>query len=282
MKILGLISCYYSDPKKISENILSFINDIDHLILWENTPFKDSKVAEITEILHNQKIEIRTTGKNEYLADPFNECIEWGYKNGFTHVLTMDQDSYFQTHHFAKYLENIKAYTKNDVAMFGPSSNSREEVKDTNSQVDYTFLSGAIFPINIFIELGKFNKELVIDAIDTEYCLRAQKNTFKTIVFKNIYLFHNMGYRTKHWSGVTLVTYSAQRSYYYLRNTFWLWKEYPIYFSTEYKKRFIKYRVFYRLLKLIFEKHSLQKFKAICTAIYHYKVNKLGRFDKFQ
>lgn len=281
MKILGIISCYYTDINDLLTNIQSFINDIDHLIIWENTPTAGSKLASCTELKTHEKIEIRTTGKNEYLAYPFNLCIQWASDNGYTHILTMDQDSRFESDHFRKYIQLIKNYPFPDVAMFAPSSNSRHPVEKSASEVIYTFLSGAVYPVSVFRSLGGFNEQLAIDGIDTDYCLKARKNGYKTIVFKDIFLNHKLGYRSKNKLGLTIVSYSAQRSYYFIRNTFWLWKEYPESFTIQERKRFIKYRVVFRLLKIVFEKKAFKKFMAILIAVYHDKINKSGRYDHF-
>jgi rhamnosyltransferase len=281
MKILGVITSFYPNIDELEKNINSFLEGIEHLIIWENTPKEKSNIDELIEKLNSTKIEVRTTGHNEYLAVPFNLCAKFAVDNGFTHILTMDQDSCFSNNDFNIYRSEIEKYTLHKVAAFGPNSTSREQPNTKNGEVDHIFISGAIYPLNVFFELDGFNEELVIDAIDTDYCFRARNNNYKIIVFPNVNLEHNLGYRYKHWSGLVIVPYSAQRTYYYLRNTFWLWKNYPEYYKKTYKKHFIKYRVVYRLLKLMLEKNSFMKYISITFAILHFRMGKLGRFDKF-
>lgn len=281
MKILGILTAYFPQLDELQRNIQSFLPEIDHLIIWENTPGEKSYIQSLYDSLPSDKIEIRTTGENEYLAQPFNVCAKWAVKNGYTHLLTMDQDSYFAEGHFARYIQLIANFTDSEIAVYGPNSNSREFVAQTG-EVDYVFISGAIFPLKTLIEAGGFNEKLAIDAIDTEYCLKAKQRGFKTIVIAEVYLQHQLGYRQKHWTGLTLVPYSAQRTYYYIRNTLWLWKQFPDYFDQHSRKIFIQYRIIYRALKLIFEQDSFRKLAALITALWHSTTNHLGRYDKFR
>jgi len=281
INIVAILSSFYPNLDDLERNTNSYLPWISKLIIWENTPKEDSYIDQLVDRLNSDKIEVRTTGKNEYLAYPFNQCIRWAQSEGYTHVLTMDQDSCFAEGHFEKYINSIEDYQQTNVAVFGPSSNSREQVKLFAEEVDHIFISGAIFPVDTFLEQGGFNEELVIDSIDSDYCFRCKKNNLQTIVFKDIFLQHQIGYRYKHWSGLIIVPYSAQRTYYFLRNTLWLWKQYPQYFTKSYKRSFVKYRIVYRSLKIIFEKETIRKLSAIVFAIWHYKRKKLGRFDIF-
>ena len=102
-KIIGIVTLYYPDIQSVAENILSYVNKLDRLILWENTPKAESKITELLSLLPSEKIEFRTTGKNEGLGKPFNEAIQFAQQNGAVYLLTMDQDSRFGTGDFQKY-----------------------------------------------------------------------------------------------------------------------------------------------------------------------------------
>jgi len=281
MKILGIISTFYPKIDELERNINSFLPWIDFLIIWENTPRVKSYVSELIDRLNSPKVEVRTTGHNEYLATPFNLCARFAEENDFTHLLTMDQDSSFSDGHFKEYIDFISNYSDGDAAAFGPNSKSRSAVDNKNPEVDHVFISGAIYPIDSFRALNGFDEKLVIDGIDIDYCLRAKEKNKRIIVVPTVNLNHQLGYRYKHWSGLEIVPYSPQRTYYFIRNTLFLWKKYPSYFKKSYKKSFVKYRIVFRTLKLIFEKDSCLKFKAIFMALMHYNASKLGRYDNF-
>jgi len=281
MKILGIVSAFYPNLDELEHNIKSFLPWIDHLIIWENTPVEKSNIEELVNKFDSHKIEMKTTGKNEYLAFPINSCLRDIEADDYTHLLIMDQDSSFASSDFERYINLIDKYPSKDVAAFGPKTKYTPKKDVAFSEIESIILSGGIYPVEILKKLNGFNEELLIDAIDSEYCFRAIANNYKIILMHEVYLEHQIGYRYKHWSGLIIVPYSAQRTYYYLRNTFWLWEKYPEYFEKSNQKSFVKYRVVYRSLKVFLEKDSLRKLKAIFFAIKHFKNNEMGRFDRF-
>lgn len=282
MKLLAIVSSFYPDIEELEKNTNSYLPCVDKLIVWENTPQEDSYIGQLLERFPSDKVAVQTTGKNEYLAEPFNRCFRYAQANGYTHVLTMDQDSRFTEGHFEKYLDLVSHYPPEKIAVFGPHTDQKSVASDIIREIDSVIMSGAIYPIETFWTLGGFDEQLVIDAVDTEYCMRARESSYHTIQIDSVFLEHHLGYRHKHWLGLTLVPYSAQRTYYYLRNTLWIWNVYPQYFPREYRKHFIKYRIIFRLLKIMFEKHSVKKVYSIFLGIKHYKLGRLGRYDNFQ
>ncbi len=281
MKILGIVSAFYPDLDELEHNIKSFLPWIDYLIIWENTPAEKSNIERLLNKFDSHKVGMRTTGQNEYLAFPINSCLRDIESEDYTHLLIMDQDSCFVSSDFERYINLIDQYPSKDVAAFGPNTRYTLKKDVAVSEVESIILSGGIYPVNILKRLNGFNEELLIDAIDNEYCFRAIANNYKIILMYEVNLEHQVGYRHKHWTGLTIVPYSAQRTYYYLRNTFWLWEKYPEYFEKSYKKSFVKYRVIYRSLKIFLEEDSLRKLKAIFFSIRHFKNKKMGRFDRF-
>jgi len=275
-KLCAVVSSYYPDLEEIEKNIRSYLSGVDKLIIWENTPKNESKIAEMAEKLNSEKIEIRTTGENEFLAKPFNICIQWAKENGFTHFLTMDQDSRFENGHFEKYLELIKNYDDGSIAVFAPNIDNiaqNVEIKE----VEFAITSGAVFPLSIFDAIGGFRENFLIYMIDIEFCLRAKEKGFKTVCITKTHLFHKSGYSNKSKFGFILNNYSAQSTYYKIRNTILMWKLYPSYNHN--KIIFYKYHVFYRLVKIIFEKNSLKKTKAIISGVIHGLRGRTGKYE---
>jgi rhamnosyltransferase len=251
------------------------------LIIWENTPNGKSIIEQLIDRLHNDKVEVRSTGQNEYLAFPFNEITRWAAKQGYTHLLTMDQDSCFAPDHFTKYLQSIQQIENDHIAAYGPGLNLPDNVDESIQDVPYVITSGAIYPINILLQVPLFKEELIIDTVDIEYCLRARTKGYKTIQLNNINLIHKLGDRKKHWTGLIINPYPAQRTYYYLRNTLWIFKHYPEVFTKREQKNFIRYNIIHRALKIELEKDALKKFQAILTAVWHAYKNKSGKYDHF-
>lgn len=278
IKICAIVSSYFPDLNELEKNISSYLPWVDKLIIWENTPGKESKINVLTEKLNSEKIEVRTTGQNEFLAKPFNICIQWAKEAGFTHILTMDQDSRFENGHFEKYVNKIIEYNDENVAVFAPNAQNFE-LHPESIERDFVITSGTISPLKIFDKVGLFNEDLLIYHIDNEMCIRARAKGFKIIAFTNICLVHNEGYKRRMKIGFVLNNYSAQSTYYIIRNTILLWKLQPNYVTLKEKYIFYKYKIVFRLAKIVFEDKSLLKAKAILFALFHGYLFRKGRYD---
>ncbi|MBP1676420.1 MAG: glycosyltransferase [Bacteroidetes bacterium] len=279
MRILGIVSVFRPSLADLEKNILSYLSGVDHLILWENTPSAESNLNLLANKINNSKIEIKTTGKNEYLAYPFNVCINWAIENGFTHILTMDQDSYFSEGHFDVFKQTIENNNDDKIAIFTPTFETNVTVSQNIHNLKLAYTSGAVYPTGLFTESGYFREDLLIYAIDTEFSFRVRKLGYRIVRFENVVLHHQMGYATKNKLGLTINNYPAISSYYIIRNTIILWKEYPEEFTKKDKVSLIKYKVIYRLLKLVFETDRLKKIKAILLGTMHGFQGKSGYYN---
>ncbi len=278
-KILGIVSSYYPDMDEFERNIRSYLSELDSLIIWENTPAKESKIETLIQKIGDPKIEFRSTGKNEFLAYPFNETIKFAEKEGFTHILTMDQDSFFNEGHFKCFVEKVRNTVNATVAIFTPAINTNENLNDEIFPLTFAPSSGSIYPVTIFKNVGYFREDFLIYPIDVEFCFRVRKNGYIINCYSDILLNHKMGYAAKGKFGLMLNNYSAQSTYYMIRNNIILWKEYPDEISNKGKQFFIKYKIIYRALKIGFENDSLLKLKAIFMGLFHGYLGRTGSYN---
>ena len=279
MKIIGIVSSYYSDIIEFERNINSYISGLDYLIIWENTPNEKSQVKQLVEKFNSTKIEVRTTHKNEFLAYPFNTCIKWAEQNGFTHVITLDQDSYFNDGDFNLFLNQIENEKSEKIAIYTPSININKNDSNKIEKIKFAFTSGSVHPINIFKKVGYFREDFLIYAIDVEFSFRVRENEYTIIRYPNVILNHTMGYAKKNKLGLLINNYSAISTYFIIRNTLIMWKDYPNEFSRFDKNSFVKYKIIYRLLKLVFESNRLLKIKAILVGTYHGLIRRAGSYE---
>ena len=278
IKLCAIVSSYFPNLDELETNILSFLPWVDHLIIWENTPLNVSEISQLVTKLNNEKIEVKTTGKNEYLAKPFNICFKWAKENGYTHVLTMDQDSSFENGQFPLYLKQIQKENNDSTAVYAPNAENFDQSQEL-IELRGVITSGSVYALNPFFESKMFNEEFLIYMIDAEYCIRARKKGYKILCFTRIKLLHKMGYAEKSKAGLIINNYSAQSTYYIIRNIILTWKLHPEYMTKKAKWGFYKYKVIYRLGKIIFESSSLLKSKAILLALIHGHLSRGGRYD---
>ena len=220
MKLCTVIVLYHPEKDSLEKSLLSFVEETDHIFCWKNSYINN----ECYNIINSyKKIEILGNENNVGIARALNECVKVAQLRGFTHVLTMDQDSYFDRNMILKYKTEILNFPDNDVAIYGVNPLQDEKRLYENNEgainVNDTITSGSIFILDNFKKYGYFDEELFIDAVDYEYCYRLKKlYNQKTIVFANILMHHTVGYIEKTKMGFNINNYSAFRTYFIVRN----------------------------------------------------------------
>lgn len=279
MKLLGVVTAFHPNTDEFLRNIRSYISGVDQLIIWDNTPGGNQSLDEIILAERNSKITIRRSGINEFLAKPFNICINEAISNHYTHILTMDQDSFFSSDSFEKLIEKVRSCTENDVMIFCPAKTENQFIDKEEIDVENTITSGTIYKLGIFEKAGFFREDFLIYMIDIEFGMRVRKLGYKIRCYPRILLNHYTGYAKKNRLGLQIDNYSAQSTYYIIRNVILNWKLYPEHFSSKEKRTFYRYKIVYRTLKIIFEPQPLKKLRAIYTGLIHGLTGRSGLYN---
>lgn len=275
MKIVGVVTTYFPNLEELQQNIDSYIDELDTLIIWENTPHENSH---LNIFKNNPKIIIWTTGKNEGIGVALNAAAKWATEHSFPFLLTMDQDSSFQPGQFKEFVRLVEKHENDSFGIYAPV---RSKIQQSNilQETDHVITSGSLINTKIFPVIGYFMEELFIDMVDFEFSIRTTMNGYKIIYFPQIYLNHQLGYRIKNKWGFMLNNYSPLRTYYIIRNWHAVRKMYPhsyLHTSKE-EKTFSHTFGRYRFFKIIlFEKNKFAKLKAYLLGYYHGKKGKLS------
>lgn len=277
MKLLGIVILYNPDKEQVKQNILSYISQLDRLIIWENTPVPTLYLKFEKEI--ESKIVRMGYGRNTGIGIPLNSAVRFGQENNFTHLLTMDQDSCFGENMFADFLHSIVEEKEDKIASFSANTHPYDNLQPIQEEKDISITSGTVYKLEIFKDVGYFREDLFIDAIDTEYCFRLRKKGWKIIQFNKVYMHHILGNTTVTpflWGKLISPNYPAQRTYYLIRNSLLVKRLYPGY------KLFpgmFKTILFWRTISIIFvETDKLRKLKAMLLGIWHAARKKTGEY----
>jgi rhamnosyltransferase len=275
MKILGITILYYPN-EEMAMNIHSYLMAIDKLLIWDNTPGGSN-----IHFPDNQKIIRRGTNENVGIGKALNEAIVYAGINGFTHLLTMDQDSYFKDDDCRKYMDIVKEAKQKTI--FSPNYliHGKEFYpgQDSFIEVETTMTSGTLYPVSIFDEIGVFRDDFFIDAVDTEFSLRAKQNGIPTKIVPAVYLIHAAGYQKKKhkflWKTFFPNEYSSVRSYYIVRNGIITRSLYP---RANYWDDFLYYWFYKRLFfVLLYENNKYAKCKGLIYGYIHGRAGKTGK-----
>ncbi|MFM2292548.1 MAG: hypothetical protein RIS29_2361 [Bacteroidota bacterium] len=276
MKILGIVTAYYPNTEEFIRNIKTYVDGLDQLIIWDNSIENNPDFDEAICQLNIPTISIRRSGNNDFLAKPFNTCIKEILATDYTYVLTMDQDSYFEGDGFYRYLQKVAANSDPKVMLFCPAKTENtfidlEEVEESN-----TITSGTIYKLEIFEKIGFFREDFLIYMIDIEFGMRVKKHGYKILCYPRILLNHFTGYAKTNKLGWRVDNYSAQSTYYIIRNVILNWSLYPDKFSRKEKLTFYRYKVGYRTIKIFLEPKPIKKLKAIYLGVFHGITGKSG------
>jgi rhamnosyltransferase len=276
-KIAGVVVVYFPDYVKLVFNIDSYIDTLDQLFIVFNSPVSADAVDRLQSKC--SKVQLIINNENIGIASALNQAALKALNLGYEWLLTMDQDSYFQSNAF---FESFGKSHDSNIAIYSPTPTKASETKTEHSDISEEILcamtSGNMLNLNIWKTLGGFEEKLFIDDVDNEYCLRAVSNGFKIIEFKNIPLIHELGKDkevTFLFKKLTVITHPPIRAYYIFRNSFYIFSKYKKVFPEYVKAR--KVMLFRSFINIIlFSEERIKNIRYIICGIKDYCIGSYG------
>lgn len=192
MKILVVVNSYYPNKDLLRKSINSYYQDVDHIIVWENTPCTVSSDYRISEYI--DKIEYIEGGGNSGFPTSFNFALEYALKNRFDYLMTMNQDSVWVD--FKSFKKAAIIMNKDRECLMGPATirpNSSRPEKRGSYEAKWLITSGMLTPVALALNIGGFNGSFFMDCNDIEFCLRAKKKGYISYMNYDGILVHRVG-----------------------------------------------------------------------------------------
>lgn len=278
MKIPATVIWYNPDNENIN-NIKTYINYVEKIYIIDNSMKSNMKLS---SSLNNDKIEYVYNNKNLGIAKALNFACEKAINDGFEWILTMDQDSSFDSDGIKKYFETFDNMEKKNIGIFSPRHILKNDTKEFDEssdflEVDHVMTSGNLLNLSVWEKIGKFDENLFIDEVDSEICFRIIESGYKVIQLNKIRMFHELGNLEKRnffTRKISVLNHNHIRKYYIMRNKFYMLKKYK-----KYRLRYIYY-ILNDFFKVIFyEKDKLRKLKYMFKGITDFMKNKMGELD---
>lgn len=266
MKLLAVTTLYYP-PAAVADNIASYAGSADGIFLWDNTP--GGSQLELPKHARQKIVRMRH-GINVGIAAALNEAVRMAVENGYTHLLTMDQDSAFVADSFTEYKKCVAVLTSDDSrpTAYTPFIN-RLPSDLPPCEVTSFITSGTIFPVSTLLKLGLFDEQLLIDGIDLEYSFRIRRAGGRILQIPSASMQHELGHpirgRFLWWRPVSL-NYPPMRVYYIARNFLYLCRAYPGYMNVKVMRKLVWQRPLYIIFM---ERDKLSKLKAWLRGVWH-------------
>lgn len=264
MNILVLTTLYHPAPD-VAEHLASYADDVDAILLWDNTP--GGCRLNLPTAVRAKVVRFRR-GANVGIGPALNEAVRLLHEQGFSHLLTMDQDSAFAPGTFRAFKEQAERLADSRPVVYVPRVNRPAEdvaATDTSGFI----LSGSLFPRSTLEAVGGFEERLVIDGIDVDYACRLHRAGGHVMQVAQGSLCHELGYplsrRILWWRPVSL-NYSPLRVYYIARAFLYLQRTYP----EQTDRRLVRKLVWMRpLYILLMERQKPAKLLAWVLGVWH-------------
>jgi rhamnosyltransferase len=265
-KRVAAVVVLYNPPDSVPENVNTYIEDIEQLLVFDNSPEASKLVVE--KVCRSGKAKYLTAGTNVGVGSALNIAARRAIDGGYDYLLTMDQDSAATKGMVQIMLDYASGH--DSIGLISPFHMDRN-VPTTPPLTDadpivVAMTSGNLLNLGAYERVGGFLEKLFIDSIDHEYCLRLQMHGFKVVRANRAILSHSQGHVTRRrfiWRTAYPQNYNPLRYYYQTRNRFYLRRLYgdrfPEYF------RFDIRMYWGEVAKMVlYERQRVRKIAMIC------------------
>ena len=270
LKVLACIVTYNPDIDFLRKNILSLYNEVNCIVVVDNGSINSDIIFNLTNEL---AIKFVGLDKNMGIAQALNIGLDFASRNNFPLLLTMDQDSYFESGAITK-LRNLIESEKITTALVCPimydiKSGFQEVQKLPFRNVTTAITSGALCRVNALVEVDGWESKLFIDGVDFDLCYKLRLRGYQLIKIKDVKLNHHLGESQKKsflFMKFLVTNHSCFRTYYMFRNDIYLIRKYIKFIPME-----MGHLVLSGLKKmvaiLLFEENKIGKLKEIIRGL---------------
>ncbi len=231
-RTMAVISAYHP-PADLGARARELLEQVERVLVVDD----GSATARALDF-DDERVEVIDLPENRGIAGALNVGVAAARDAGATHVLILDQDSLVPEGYVALLHAGLRA--KEDagerVAAVVPATVEGDVITTiggSDRPLD-PIQSGQLLPVSAIAAIGPFGERLVIDAVDSEYTLRARRRGYELYVVPGADLGHSLGELTP------LIVFGAHvsvfgrrrywryhapfRTYYMVRNGLALWR----------------------------------------------------------
>lgn len=278
--VAGMVTLYNSEPDVV-QNIATYISQVAKLYVVDNSEQRDNALIKAIQAI-SPTVEYISNDGNEGIAYALNRAAEAALHDGFSYLLTMDDDSQVPEDMVKQMYNYIQVSPVSDrISMVAPQSDPVLYGTSAKS-VWYVITSGSLLSLDAYKICGPFLEELFIDSVDHEYCFRMKRAGYTLVELNYLHLIHRLGEVKKiSLMGETFYTWlshSPLRVYYILRNNLYVISMYRADLPGK-----VLFRLVYALIKVCFlhnflERDAISRFQYVGRAIRDYWVGRLGKY----
>ncbi|MBR4790982.1 MAG: glycosyltransferase [Treponema sp.] len=276
----AVIVIWFNPKETDVENIKTYSSHFKKVFIVDNSDIDNSalalKISNAVYIPNNSNLGI---------AAALNTGCKNALENGFTWVMTMDQDSAWDSLQLTSFFDLI--FQTKDPAVISFAPVHRNELKSVVGDIKFqtekkseqseifrqkVMTSGNIISLEAWLKVNGFNETLFIDEVDHEFCFKLTHAGYKICEFQNVIMIHTLGAVKK-----TILPrpckHSGVRLFYIFRNMLYIKKTFPLEFKSNGYKKYMIYAVIQKTLEFRFKDLSY-----IRQGIKAFKNNQFGAY----
>lgn len=255
-KMIGVVTLYNPDAQNAAANMKRYIDELDALVVWDNSPLELNCKQQLQELLGDyfSKVIWHGTGSNSFIAPAINFVWHYAQEHGFNLVLIMDQDS--QWEHFRYYREEIDdLFCSGNIEVFTPYIQGLDFwTVDQDVVPRRIFInSGTVIPLSILDSIQGADETFALDALDYDLAIRIRKRDYPIVCLTKHVLQHTIG-KPKRSSLLKLYTpdYGAARTYSIVSSHILNYRKNRRWMNGYERRKVLKEFLFWKLVRILF------------------------------
>lgn len=223
--IAGTVILYNSSIESLN-NIMTYLQQVTKLYVVDNSTDKNTELVEALQTYPT--VQYHSFGKNLGIATALNWAAMQAVQDGFTVLLTMDDDTRTPETMVTQMIEFWNQYS-NPLGILSGVHHNRTATT-LYKPLLYTLTSGNMVNLKAYQAVGGFRDDLFIDHVDHEFDIRLNKMGYQVVELPYIHLDHKLGYSQQvkigKWVILRYGTNPPIRLYYHARNGVYVAKTY--------------------------------------------------------
>ncbi|MDQ0647753.1 rhamnosyltransferase [Microbacterium natoriense] len=181
----------FRPPDALRDHVSDLLTQVHSVVLVDDGTASTNGLG-----IDDQRVEVIELPENGGIARALNVGITAARASGATHVLTLDQDSWIPEGYVERSLAVLSEALRRGEEPVGavPSSaGGTGVVLDRDGRPFDPIQAGQVVRLEVFDRVGPFEEALFIDAVDSEYTLRAWQGGFRYVLVPGTDIGHELG-----------------------------------------------------------------------------------------
>lgn len=278
----------YNPTEELIANINSYIGIVNKLYVIDNSDMSDEILLNsLKKQPYLQKLSFGINKENVGVAEALNIGAINAINDGYHWLLTMDQDSRFQSESAFSLVKCMNCYRGKDrIGLFASrlvvhGAKKAEVAFLGTSSLKTALTSGSILNLEAYKIAGPYLKKFFIDQVDHEYSLRLRKNRYSILQCNEAVIEHYLGNTKIHklfWKDLNITHHNYIRRYYLTRNRFAVCSKYFLSFPS-YCFSLLWFSFTDIILIALFEGDKFRKFRSIIRGTTDFVIGHYGKYN---